>query len=426
MAHLFKAVTIVQKSSPLHGQVVDILIKDGKIVQIGQELTNPEAQVIKQEGLCCSIGWFDLTAFVGEPGLEHRETIQSLITAAAYGGFTEVACLPNVNPVTQTKSAVEFLQQKSVGKPTRLHAIAAVTHHLDGKDLAELIDLKEAGAIAFSDGHTSIQASDTVLKALEYLKIFDGVLINRSENEKMSHGGQMHEGVASTRLGLKGIPAMAEEMQVKRDLQLLEYSNSRLHISQVSTAGALRAIKKAKQEGLQVTCDIAAHQVAFTDETIEPFDTNYKVSPPFRSQLDKEAIQEGIMDGTIDTIVSGHTPWDEEAKELEFDLAESGIIGLQTAFSAAVASLGPIVSWEQVVSMLSEKSREIVSLPVPAIEAGAQANLTFFHPTVKWVFTEALNASKSSNSPFLGKELTGCVYATCFQNQVTLNPSFPV
>ncbi len=404
---------------------MDILIKNGKIAEIGNDLTDPEAKVIQEDGLCCSIGWFDIGAFVGEPGYEHRESIESLIKAAAYGGYTEVACLPNVNPVTQTKSSVEFLKQKSVNTPVRLHAIAAVTHNLEGKDLAELIDLKEAGAIAFADGNTSIQASDTVLKALEYLKIFGGVLINRPENAKLANGGQMHEGVASTKLGLKGIPSMAEEMQLKRDLQMVEYTNGRLHFSQVSTAGAVHAIREAKRQGLQITCDVAAHQVTFLDETLEPFDTNYKVSPPFRSQKDREAILEAVADGTIDTIVSAHIPWDEEAKELEFDLAEAGVIGLQTAFSVAMKSFSDKIPLQDIVELISTNSRNLLGLPIPALERGELANLTFFNPKTTWRFTENVNASASKNSPFLEEELTGCVFATHQQGIVTFNPAYP-
>ncbi|RNI24476.1 dihydroorotase [Rufibacter latericius] len=421
---LFKAVTIVDAASDLNGQTVDLLLKDGQIKQIASSIEANDVQLIPAQGLHCSIGWFDLNAFSGEPGYEHRETLQNFMNAAAFGGFTEVACLPNLNPIIQSRSTVEYFKNFSSRGFVRLHPIAAVTHDIDGKDLSEILDLKAAGAIAFSDGSDSLQAEDTVLKALEYLKLFGGVLINQPQNRKIAAGGQMHEGTASTRLGLKGIPALAEEVQISRDLQLLRYTSGRLHLTQLSTAAGINAVREAKRQGLQVTCDVAAHQCAFTDEMVEPFDTNYKVTPPFRSEADRAAILEGLQDGTIDTLVSAHTPWNEEAKELEFDLADAGIIGLQTAFSVANETLSSHLSWREVVEKLTVGSRAIVGLPVPSLAEGTSANLTFFNPTKTWVFEERLNASAAKNSPFLGRELKGCVYATYLNGQLTVNPAY--
>lgn len=426
--HLFKAVTLVDSSSSFNGQSVDILIKEGRIhkmdASISEEEVGKGVQVITEESLCCSIGWFDLSAFTGEPGYEHRETLDSFMKAAALGGFTEVACLPNVQPMLETKAALELLKQKSVAAPVQLHPLAAVTHHLEGRDLAELLDLHQAGAVAFSDGLVPIQSEDTLLKALNYIKLFNGVLMNHPVNLKIAAGGQIHEGVVSTQLGLKGIPAIAEEVQVARDLQLLEYTGGRLHFSQLSTAGALEAVRVAKKKGLQVTCDVAAHQCAFIDETIEPFDTNYKVSPPFRSEQDRQAIIAAIQDGTIDALVSAHTPCDVETKELEFDLADVGIIGLQTAFAAAVGSTKGAVPYTRVVEMFTSGARQVLGLPSPQVVEGAVANLTFFNPEKEWRFTEENNASVSKNSPFLGKTLIGEVYGTYFNGHFTLNPAF--
>ncbi|GGK89521.1 dihydroorotase family protein [Rufibacter glacialis] len=421
---LFKAVTIVDASSAFNGQTVDLLLKEGRLHQMASSLEVDNAQVIPSQGLHCSIGWFDLIAFTGEPGFEHRETLDNFMKAAAFGGFTEVACLPNVDPVTQTRSSLEFFKNRSKTSAVRLHPIAAITHNLEGKDLSEILDLKEAGAIAFSDGHGSLQAEDTILKALEYLRLFGGVLINHPENKKIASGGQMHEGLASTRLGMKGIPAIAEEVQVARDLQLLNYVGGKLHLSQLSTAAGLQLVRTAKAQGLHVTCDVAAHQAAFTDEMIAPFDTNYKVSPPFRSEEDRLAILEALQDGTIDALVSAHSPWNEEAKELEFDLAEPGIIGLQTAFSVANGTMSSHVSWNEIVEKFTVGSRKVVSLPIPALEVGEEANLTFFHPTQTWVFDESLNASAAKNSPFLGQMLKGCVFGTYMNGQFTPNPAY--
>ncbi|ALJ01780.1 dihydroorotase [Rufibacter tibetensis] len=421
---LFKAVTIVDSSSSLDGQTVDILLKDGRIQQIASGIEDENAQIVSERGLHCSLGWFDLSAFTGEPGFENRETLENFTKAAAFGGFTEVACLPNLEPIIQTRSAIEYFKHKSSYGPVKLHAIAAITHNLDGKDLSEVLDLKAAGAIAFSEGADSLQAEDTVLKALEYLKLFGGVLINRPENKKIANGGHMHEGTTSTRLGLKGIPSLAEEVQVARDLQLLQYTDGRLHLSQLSTAAGVKAVRKAKQHGLNVTCDVAAHQCAFTDQMVQPFDTNYKVSPPFRGEEDRQAILEGLQDGTIDTLVSGHTPWNEEAKELEFDLAEAGIIGLQTAYSVANETLASHLSSKALIEKLTVGSRNIVGLPLPSLTEGAPANLTFFHPTKTWIFDEKLNASAAKNTPFFGRELTGCVFGTYVNGQFTSNPAY--
>nr|WP_240336929.1 dihydroorotase [Rufibacter sp. SYSU D00308] len=407
------------------GQVVDLLLKDGKIKQIAPNIEADNVPVVTEPGLHCSIGWFDLIAFCGEPGYEHRETLENFTRAAAYGGFTEVACLPNLHPITQTRAAVEYFRYKAGQGIVKVHPIAAVTQDLDGKDLTEILDLKAAGAIAFSDGTDALQAEDAVVKALEYLKLFGGVLINRPENRKIANGGHMHEGVASTRLGLKGVPAIAEEMQVARDLQLLKYNGGRLHLTQLSTAAAVDAVRQAKQEGLQVTCDVAAHQCAFTDETLVPFDANYKVSPPFRSETDKRALLAALQDGTIDTIVSAHLPWNEEGKELEFDLAEAGIIGLQTAFSVANETMAPQLDWQGIVEKLTVGSRKVVDLPVPELQEGASANLTFFHPTKTWTFQEQVNASAAKNSPFLGRQLQGCVWGTYVNGQLTRNPAYP-
>jgi dihydroorotase len=424
--HLFKAVTIVDELSSLDGQQVDILLKDGQIQKIAAHINDDQAEVVPASGLCCSLGWLDIGAFTGEPGLEHRETLQNFMLAAAYGGFTEVACLPTVDPITQTKATVDFFRQRANTGFVRLHPIAAVTHNLEGKDLTELLDLNAAGAVAFSDGHHALQDSDAMLKALEYLKLFGGVLIHQPENKRLANSGQMHEGIASTRLGLKGNPALAEEVQITRDLQLLRYTGGKLHLSQISTAAGLDAIRKAKKGGLQVTCDIAAHQCAFIDETLVPFDTNYKVAPPFRGEADRAALLEGLQDGTIDTIISAHLPWDEEAKELEFDLAEPGIIGLQTAYSVATETLTSHISQKELVKKLARDSREILQLPVPALAEGEIANLTFFHPEKRWVFQESNNASAARNSPFFGREMQGCVFATYLNGQLTVNPSYRI
>ncbi|WP_242920606.1 dihydroorotase [Pontibacter liquoris] len=423
MKILLRAATIYDSQSIFHQQQQHILIENGVITYIGPD--EPEAdQVISTENLCVSAGWVDMYAAVGEPGLEFKEDLESLSAAAAAGGFTEVLCLPNTQPVVQSKAGISYLKSRSALLPVTLHPLAAVTADTDGKDLSEMIDLHQAGALAFTDGTRPVQGADVLLKALQYLQSFDGLLLNRPDNTRLSDHGQMHEGQASTRLGMKGIPALAEEVMVTRDLQLLAYTGGKLHFSLVSTAAAVEAIRQAKAAGLQVTCDVASYQLAFTDEEIPPFDTNYKVTPPFRGQTDAQAIKEGLKDGTIDALVSAHVPQDTESKKLEFDLAEFGIINLETAFAVANTTLSDTLSTAQLVEKLTTNPRRILGLPQPRLAEGEKANLTLFDPSRTWVPAPEKARSKSDNSPFFGRQLTGSVLGIIHKGQVVLQDSF--
>lgn len=421
---LLKGITIINHQSSFHNQCVDLHIKDGYIHKIGPGITIDGVQVLEQSGLYCSLGWFDMAAHMGDPGFEHKESQESFRRAAAFGGFTEVAVFPNLSPITQTRSAIVSIKNSGEGPGLTIHPIGAVTENCEGKDLAELLDMHRAGAVAFSDGVQTIQPANTILKALEYLNLVGGLLINRPENHSMALGGQMHEGPASTRLGMKGIPSVAEEMQVVRDLQLLEHVSGRMHFSQISTAKSVEAIRKAKRKGLNISCDVASFQCAYIDESIEPFDTNYKVAPPFRSEQDRLAILEGLADGTIDVLVSAHLPLEVEAKELEFDFALPGIINSQTAFSVANQTMREALSVEKLVHKFTVAPREVLKLPVPQMAEGCMANLTLFHPDKNWEFNERNNASLSNNSPFLGQILKGSVFGTIHQNVLTLNPTY--
>ncbi|NDK56764.1 dihydroorotase [Pontibacter fetidus] len=415
-----RAATIYHPQSEFHLQRLNILIEQGKITYIGTDEKEAD-QTIEASHLCVSAGWVDMFAVTGEPGLEHKEDLQSMALAAAAGGFTEVLCLPNVEPVVQTKGAVTYVKNRTVTLPVTLHPTAAVTIDAEGKELTEMIDLKHAGAVAFTDGTHPIQGAEVMVKALQYLQLFDGLLLNRPENTRLTAFGQMHEGIVSTTLGLKGLPALAEETIVARDLQLLAYTGGKLHFSLISTKAAIESIRKAKADGLQVTCDVASYQATFTDETILPFDTNYKVNPPFRSAADAEAIKQGLVDGTIDTIVSGHQPHDTEAKKLEFDLAEFGIINLETAFAVANTTLTDVVPLETIIEKLTIAPRTILQLPQPQFAIGEVANLTLFDPEQVWTVEEKSKNSKGVNSPFFGKQLTGKVIGIVHKGQLVLN-----
>ncbi|MEJ8757495.1 dihydroorotase [Pontibacter sp. H259] len=415
-----RAATIYHPSSEFHLQKLNILIEQGKITYIGPGEKQAD-KTIESANLCISVGWVDLFAVTGEPGLEHKEDLQTIAAAAVAGGFTDILCLPNVDPVVQTKGAISYLKNRSGQLPVTLHPTGAVTMDAEGKELTEMIDLKHAGAVAFTDGTHPIQGAEVMVKALQYLQLFDGLLLNRPENTRLTAFGQMHEGIASTRLGLKGIPALAEETIVARDLQLLAYTGGKLHFSLVSTKAAIESIRNAKANGLQVTCDVASYQAAFTDDTIAPFNTNYKVNPPFRSANDVEAVKQGLADGTIDAIVSGHQPHDTEAKKLEFDLAEFGIINLETAFAVANTTLTDTLSLEALIEKLTTAPRTILQLPQPRIAEGEVANLTIFDPEQDWVFNEADKKSKGVNSPFFGQQLTGKVIGIYHKGQLVLN-----
>lgn len=415
MRVLFRSVQIVDKQSGFNGKAFDLLIENGNIVEIGSDIPPGTARVLDMPGVCVSPGWVDLRVALRDPGFEHEDDVTTVTAAAARGGFTTILLMPNSSPAVDSKDTLNYLLRAAQGNVVNLLVSSTVTKGAKGVDFTEMIDMHRAGAVAFTDGAHAIQNPDILLKSLQYLRPYAGLLINHPMDEYLSLFGQMHEGKISTLLGFKGIPPLAEEMMLIRDLKLLEYAlentpvgNSEkpvLHFSLLSTRNAVQLIRDAKEKGLPVSCDIAAHQLAFTDEDLVGFDTNLKVIPPFRSADHLEALREGLADGTIDAIVSDHTPHTEESKNLEFDLAEFGITGLETAFSVALKhSELPI---DEVIAKLTHQPRRILGLPAHTISVGAPANLTFFDPNEEWSYTTSL--SKSKNSPFLGQVLKGSV-----------------
>jgi len=415
MKVLIRSVRIIDKKSPFNGQVKDILIRDGKITQIGEALSEDGAEIKEAEGLCVSAGWVDMRVASRDPGFEHKEDLHSVREAAAHGGFTEIVLLPNSEPVVHSKDTLNYIKNSGRGGLVKLHVAAAVTRKAQGVDFTEMIDLHTAGAIAFTDGEHPVQNADLFLKTILYLQPLNALLMNRPEDRQLTVFGQMHEGITSTLIGMKGMPSLAEEMMLNRDLKLLEYALEKsslelssqpiLHISLVSTKEAVELIRKAKKKGLPVSCDVAAHQLAYEDKDLLDFDTNLKINPPFRSATDHDAIRQGLSDGTIDAIVSDHTPHDEESKNLEFDHADFGITGLETAFS--LASMHSGLSTEDIVEKFTSQPRHILRLEEIAIAEGSTANLTFFEPETEWVFEKTY--SKSKNTPFLGQKLKGAV-----------------
>ncbi len=410
MKILIQSAEIIDAASPFHRKKKNILINAGRITEIGDKNYSAD-KIIKADGMILSAGWLDLGAFVGDPGLEHKEDLSSLAKAAAAGGFTEVAVLPNTHPPIQSKNEVSYIIQNNDNRLVQIHALASVTKNNKGEELTEMIDLHEAGAVAFTDGLRPVWHTDIFLKTLQYLQKFDGLLIDHPEDIWLNRFGQMNEGVNSTMLGLKGMPRIAEEVTVSKNLKLLDYAGGRLHFAKISTAKTVGLIRTAKKKGLNITCDIPAYQALLDDSLLHDFNTYYKVNPPLREKEDNEALIKGLTDGTIDVLSSGHVPQDEESKNMEFDQADFGIINLQT-FGSQLASLSKWVAMESLIEKVTSNPRKILGMSLPAIDIDAKANLTLFDPSLEYTFSPGDNLSKSKNSPWLGATLTGKVVAT--------------
>ncbi len=410
---------VLDKGSRHHKKKLNILVDKGKITSIGKTLPKADKVIAPKNGIV-STGWFDMRASFGDPGFEYKEDLSSGLKAAQAGGFTGLALSPNNEPVTQTKNEISYLTSKNSTSATKVYPIAAVTKDTKGEDLTEMIDLHTAGAIAFSDGSLPIWHSDILLKALQYLQKFNGLLIDRPEDIHLNRFGVMNEGVESTILGMKGMPGLAEELAVRRDLELLEYAGGRLHLTGISTDRSLDMIRSAKKKGLNVTCDITTFQSAFDDTMLDDFDTNLKVNPPFRTPKENKALIKGLNDGVIDVITSGHLPQDEESKDLEFDLAEFGIISFQTVAHNLV-NLSEKVEFEVLLDKITRAPRELLGIACPVVEAGQPANLTLLDPAMEWELNDNTNLSKSRNTPYWEKPLKGKVVAVFNDNQVYLD-----
>jgi len=413
MKLIIKSAKIIDSKSSFHNQTVDLLIADGLIEKIGVSLPNDDATVVRFDDLHVSQGWFDSSVSFGEPGYEDRETIANGLIVAAKSGFTAIGLQPNSFPVIDNQSQVNFVKNKANGFATEIFPIGALTKASEGKDMAELFDMKKAGAIAFGDYNKSIDNANILKIALQYVQDFDGLVIAYSQDPNIKGNGVANEGIVSTRLGLKGIPNLAEELQISRNLFLLEYTGGKLHIPTISTAKSVQLIREAKAKGLNVTCSVTVHHLVLTDEKLDGFDTRFKVTPPLRTEVDRQALLNGIADGTIDMITSDHNPIDIEFKKMEFDTAKNGTIGLESAFGALLTVL-PV---ETIVAKLTS-GRAVFDIENNTIEEGAKANLTFFTPEGKSTFMKENILSKSKNSAFLGTEIKGSVYGILNQNQL--------
>ena len=416
MQLLIKNAILVDPASKHHGEKISVFIKSGRIEKIGKRLKAEKAKVLDAQGAYLSLGWVDIGTLVGDPGYEHREDFKSVEKAALAGGYTALACLPNSHPAIHSKSEVLYVKNRSADSAVQFLPIGAVSENCLGKDITEMYDMRAAGAVAFSDGKKPVQDSGMMMRALQYVQPFNGVIINQPLDKNIAQVGQLHEGVVSTSLGLRGIPSMAEELIVQRDIYLSEYTDSNLHLLNISTAESVRLVRLAKRKGLKVTASVAALNLAYTDEALQGFDSNFKVLPPLRSELDRKALLEGLKDGTIDIITSNHTPLEAEAKELEFLYAKFGAIGLQTAFSLACRALGKYLTADLMVEKMAFGPRRVLGLPAPPIAAGEKANLTLFKLDQDWELFKKDILSKSMNSPLIGQSLRGQVVAVVAGN----------
>ena len=418
MKVLIKQAHIICSSSPFHGQVKDILIIDGIIDKIADNITENAEEIIANDNMHVSIGWMDVFAHFTDPGYEHKETLATGAAAAAAGGFTDVMIVPNTNPAVSSKSQVEYIVQKSVALPVNIYPIASITKNTEGTALAEMYDMHASGAIAFSDGTQPVQSPGLLLKALQYVLAINATIIQVPDDKSISAHGLMNEGIASTRLGLPGQPAIAEELMIVRDIELLKYTKSKLHITGVSTKKGIELIAAAKKEGLNISCSATPYHGWFCDEDLAAYDSNLKVNPPLRTRADMMAVRQAIQDGTVDCIASHHFPQHWDDKTCEFEYAKNGMIGLQTLFAAVNSFENDL---PKLIDQLTIAPRNIFGLALPQIKEGNLACITLFNPLQQYIFEEQMILSKSHNSPFIGKTLKGKVIGIINKNKTVIN-----
>lgn len=414
---ILRAAKIIDESSPFHLQTVDLLIEHGMIHKIGPQIPNPDQlRELNLAHLHLSPGWFDSSVSFGEPGFEERETIANGLHVAAQSGFTGIALQPNTFPIIDNQSQVRFVKSKADTAATEIFPIGALTKESEGKDLAELYDMKNAGAVAFGDYNKNIDNANLLKIALQYAQDFDALVIAFSQDNDIKGKGVVNEGIAATRLGLKGIPSLAEELQLARNLFLLEYTGGKLHIPTISCAKSVALIKEAKAKGLKVTCSVSVHHLVLTDQTLTGFDTRFKVTPPLRTETDRMALIEGVLEGTIDMITSDHNPIDIEHKKMEFDLAKNGTIGLESAFGALLT----VLPLEVVVQKLTA-GRTLFGQEKVVIQEGNPANVSLFNPEPSNTFSLNDILSKSKNAALLGVATQGKVYGIYNRGKLVLN-----
>jgi len=408
-----------------------VFVEDGRVVGLmsHSDETPDGAEVIDATGLVVAPGFIDMHVHLREPGQEYKETIATGAAAAVAGGFTSICAMPNTQPVNDSAAVTRFvIEQAEHAGMANVFPIGSITKNSDGSELSEMGEMKDAGIVAVSDDGRSVPTAGIMRRAMEYARGFDLPVIDHCEDKSLARGGVMHEGHWSLVLGMRGMPAVAEEVDALRNCMLAELTGARVHLAHLSTRGAIDAVRRAKEKGLPVTCEVAPHHWTLTDEAVQDYDTNTKMSPPLRSPDHLEAIIEGLRDGTVDAIATDHAPHHADEKELEFDQAPFGIVGLETAVGLALDRLVSkgVISLERMIELLATKPARILALSDRGtLNAGAHADLTIIDPEVVWTFDVSTSRSKSRNTPFDGMTFRGAVMATIVGGRVLyLDPKF--
>lgn len=411
------AVVVDPTNKKLHQKKRDILIKAGVIEKIAARIDNTRGlKVIDRPNLHVSRGWFDSSVSFGEPGFEERETISHGLEVAAKSGYTDIVLNSNTHPVPDSSGDISFLLNRQADSATRLYPLGTLTVRSEGDELAELYDMKNTGAVGFYDYKRPLSNANLLKLALQYSQVFHGLILSFPMDRQIAGVGIVNEGKVSTALGLKGIPALAEELQIARDLYILEYTEGSLHIPTISTARSVQLIAEAKKKGLDVSCSVAIHNLWLTDEVLEGFNSNTKVLPPLRNQKDLKALRRALKDGIIDFVTSDHTPLDIELKRIEFDNASYGTIGLETSFGI----LNQVYDTATAIEILT-RGRSRFNISDSVIEVGEEARLSLFNPQLMSVFSKGEIRSTSHNSLFLGEQMKGKVYGICSNGQLKIN-----
>jgi dihydroorotase len=418
MKALLKSLKVIDKQSTWHQQTVDLLIVDGKIQKIGKSIKAEGVKAYDLKGCSVSPGFVDMNCSLTEPGFEHRDDIQTTLNAAMAGGFTHVLLMPNAKPSIQNKADVEYILNKSEKHLVTALCVGALSVNREGKEMTEMYDMKGSGVIAFSDADRSIQDAGLMSRAMLYAKGINSFVINFAEDKSIAGKAKINEGVMSTILGMKGNPSLAEELMVQRDLFLAEYQEAKVHFTTISSAKSVELIKAAKKKGVQVTADVSVHHLAYDETVLEGFDSNFKLSPPLRTAFDIKALRQGLKDGTIDAISSAHKALEKEQKEVEFEIAEAGMLSLQTALPQLLSIASKNLEWADMVEALTTKPRKVLGLPSANIELHTNACLCIYNENETWKFDDKTNKSKSQNSNLYGQVLNGKVKIIINNNQL--------